>query len=169
MKKVLKLSVFFLIFSLFGFRQGEAQVYTDPIDYNDALIDEIVIVNNYVVLLDSLAAEDDFNYKKYEKARKKTLRQIKKSTKKIKKIGDLDGDSMLKEAAISYMNRTNDVVANEWKEIGQKMKNVENLSQDEINELIDVIDKAYKKYDEKLIELDSIQNKFADKHGYVLE
>ncbi len=171
-KTVLNLSVIFSIFALFALSAcggGSGSKYSDPVEYNDAIIDEIDNVYSYVVQLDSLAGEDEFNYDNYEKVRKEALQKIEEAKKNIEQIGDLDGDPMLKDAAINYLNQTKEVVDNEWKEIGVKMKDFEKLSDDEFDKLFDLIEKAYEKDYDMLDEIDSIQQKFADKHGYQVQ
>ncbi len=167
-KKVLNFSVFFSIFALFVFSGcgGSSSKYSDPIDYNDAIIDEVNKVGDYVSMLDSLAGEDDFDYENYEKVRKEGLKQIELAKKEVEKIGDYKGDSDLKDATLTLLDEAKELLEYNWKEIGEKMRDADKLSDDELYDLVDFIDNTYNKQDEITAEFDEVHQKFADKHGY---
>lgn len=148
---------------------GNGEKYTDPVKYNDAIVDQLNEIDQYFVAIDSIAGEDEFNYDLYEKTRKEAIKKIAECEASIKDLGPFKKDDALQKAALDYLKDAKYLFENNWKTIGEKMNKLENLSDKESEKFLDMIEEAYDKYEQILHNFSDVQQNFADIHGYEIE
>ena len=110
-----------------------------PVEYNNKMA---VTINNIQGDMNNLnTATRQLNYAKAEEYRLVLEKKLGKAITDINAIGDFNGDATYKDQMIKTFNKMQNVIKNEFKTALEKRKNFKNGTEEEAEEIEDLITK----------------------------
>ncbi len=144
---------------------------SDPVVYNDKIVEQYKAVYNAIDSLDNLLYEDELNEDLVQKQYDFAVSTVDQAIKKIKELGAFNDDDNFQTAAIEYFERVKDVLENDYPELIDLSKRLESedFDEDAWDSYFDKIDELYDKLSEKEDPLFDAQWDFASKYGITIK
>ena len=152
---------------LFAFLTSCGPTKQDAINYNDK-----IIAFNAGLIKKTDLLDDSFSSAKTEKmnaARDAALKEVNNAIKKTEELGDFDGKSDFKDAALKYFNKIKTIIEVDYKKlIVYFSKDVKSLSDTEKEDVTTTVDKIQAEMSANYNEFSDFQKYFAKKHDFML-
>jgi hypothetical protein len=144
---------------------------SDPVEYNDKIVEQYNAVYNAIDSLDNLLYEDELNEDLVQEQYDVAVSTVDQAIKRIKDLGAFNGDDHFQTAAIEYFERVKDVLENDYPELIDLSKRLESedFDEDAWDSYFDKIDELYDKLSEKEDALFDAQWDFADEYGITIK
>ena len=166
MKKLFSLSM--LAFTLL-FATSCGPTTDEAIAYNDKIIDEQVAIIDKINTLEK-SMETWENHSGMDQAYVATVKQLEESTAVVSAMEDFDGSSEFKDGALKLFGIYKAVLEKEYKEMIALYKLPDDQFSSEVEDKwAGIHDQAFKKMDDGLNELRTIQEKFSEKYKFEIE
>lgn len=137
--------------------------FESAIEYNDFIINNQTKIIRSFLNLANLAGTEEF-----AKHRKETLSICDKAIKEVASMGDYDGDTKFRDAAVNLFKFYKRIITNEFNEMNTLLmdENFDEKSLQKITELQEQVSQEEMSYDNQL---QKCQGAFASKHGFEIE